>query len=242
MQQLDRDPGGSVESVEGVDLSGNRETDPPQPFDEVNQASFLESLRETGSVRQQAFKRLVEVTHGPLMNYIRKFISSHDEGQEVLQEVYLGVHKSLPRFEGKSKLTTWIYGLAHNKVCDRLGDKHRRMLELDESHPAPETPGSLDLADWDKSTPWELPPDKVVFQSALRTLIARSVALLPPSAFEIYFLRDIEGLSGEDVAEILGISPVAVRVRLHRSRQAIVDKVRDLMHGRTENGKGKSAA
>ncbi len=229
------------EGAETAELPDNEDISPSLPFDEVNQASFLELLLDNGRPRRQAFRRLVEVTHGPLMNYIRKFISSQDEAQEILQEVYLGVHKSLPRFQGKSKLTTWIYGLAHNKVCDRLGDKHRKMVTLNESHPLPETVPSLDFADWGNSTPWELPPDKVVFKSALRTLIARSVAILPPAAFEVYFLRDVEGLSGEEVAEVLGITPGAVRVRLHRARLTIVDRVRNLMHGGPTHGHGESA-
>ncbi len=228
MQPIDEKAG---EAVETGDFPDNSEISPVQPFDEVNCESFLVSLRSEGNSRQKAFRRLVEVTHGPLMNYIRKFISSRDEGQEVLQEVYLGVHKSLGRFEGKSKLTTWIYGLAHNKICDRLGDKHRKMVALDDSHPEPETPPTLEFAEWSDSTPWDMSPDQVVLQSALRTLIARSVSVLPPAAFEVYFLRDVEGLSGEEVAEILGIAPGAVRVRLHRARQTLVEKVRGLMQG-----------
>lgn len=199
-------------------------------FEEANAREFLARLRADGSERQKAFRRLVELTHDPLMFYVRKFLGSPEEAQEVLQEVYLGVHKGLARFEGKSKLTTWIYGMAHNKVCDRLSDKFRRHEEYLDGMQSMDQAGTI-AADLVRSTEWELSPDAAYLQKDLRDRIAAAVDRLPAQAREIYHLRDIEGLSGEEVAEILGISLTAVRVRLHRARNLIVQMVREMEKG-----------
>ena len=193
-------------------------------FEAVNSPQFLEQLLAKGSAKQLAFRTLVEGMHGPLLSYIRKFVASVDEAQEIVQEVYLGVFKGLAGFEGKSKLTTWIYGLAHHKICDRLSDRFRQFEEWEDGHG--EAPSPFENTDLYKATPWDLTPDKVLLQSAVKTLIAKAVATLPAPAMEVYHLRDIEGLSGEEVAEALGLTPAAVRVRLHRARNHIVECVR----------------
>ncbi len=196
-------------------------------FEELNAPSFLVALLQSGTGQQRAFRRLVELSHGPLLYYVRKFISSMEEAQEVLQEIYLAVHKSLPRFEGKSKLTTWIYGMAHNKICDKLSDRYRQHEEyLDGLQPMSES--EIVAGDLVRSSEWDLSPDQVLIQNDLREKIKDAVESLPPQAKEIYHLRDVEGLSGEDVAQILGLSLAAVRVRLHRARNLIVEMVQKM--------------
>ncbi len=200
-------------------------------FVAINTPEFLALLLVKGSERQAAYRELVEGMQGPLLSYSRKFVSSPEEAQEIVQEVYLGVFKGLAGFSGQSKLTTWIYGLAHYKICDRLSDKFRKFEELEDGQRDLHEKKSIDwdLAEMLKATPWDLPPDKFLLHSAVKTLIADAVTRLSAPAMEIYHLRDIQGLSGEEVAEALGLSPVTVRVRLHRARNQIVTWVREQM-------------
>jgi RNA polymerase sigma-70 factor (ECF subfamily) len=210
---------------------------PPQPipdFEEINSPEFLELLLAKGPVGQRAFARMVRGTHEPFLGFIRRQLPSQDECLEVLQEVYLAVHKGLPRFEGKSKLTTWIFSLAHHKICDRIADRNRGHKELTESRQAAlstENTESAASGRWDGVTAWDVPPDRLSARNAVEGLIGKAVEALPEAARQVYHLRDVEGLSGEEAAEALGITPDNVRVQLHRARKQIVEWVREKMAG-----------
>lgn len=204
--------------------------EPSGKFAAINGPEFLERLRSSGPESQAAFRKLVEATHGPLTSYMRRFLSPVEDAQEALQDVYLGVYKGLHRFEGKSKLSTWIFSLAHNKICDRLSDRYRRFESLleDGAHEAPPEITPVELL---KATPWDLRPDQVALQSAVKKLIARAVASLPAKALEVYHLRDVENLPGDEVSRILGVPESTLRVRLHRTRNLIVQMVKAMLNG-----------
>jgi RNA polymerase sigma-70 factor, ECF subfamily len=210
---------------------------PPQSipdFEEINSPEFLELLLAEGSAGRRAFARMVQGTHEPFLGFIRRQLPSQDECLEVLQEVYLAVHKGLPRFEGKSKLTTWIFSLAHHKICDRIADRNRGHKELTESRQAAlstENTESAASGRWDGITAWDVPPDRLSARNAVEGLIGKAVEALPEAARQVYQLRDVEGMSGEEAAEVLGITPDNVRVQLHRARKQIVEWVREKLAG-----------
>ena len=195
-------------------------------FKEVNTPDFLADMLAKGERRERAFRKLVLVTHGPLMHYIKRFVSSFEEAQEVLQEVYMAVHTGIDRFQGKSKLTTWIYGMAHNKVCDRLGDRSWQHQEFMEAGGAAEGNHHHELP-MAKSTHWEMSPERWYDLKKAKDLVPQMIEQLPLGLREIYHLRDVQGLGGHEVAEIAEISEEAVRVRLHRARNKIVQLVRE---------------
>jgi RNA polymerase sigma-70 factor (ECF subfamily) len=199
---------------------------PPDPFDAVNAPEFLASLMTPGPEGRKAFARLVRVTHDRFLGFVRRQLASPEECQEVLQEVYLAVHKGLAGFAGRSKLTTWMYSLAHHKVCDRLGDRDRKHGELTEARAsALSTEGASE--GWDRISPWDAPSDRVSERNRAAGLIAKAVDTLPETARRVYQLRDVEGFSGEEVARLVGISEANVRVLLHRARRHIVDWVQE---------------
>lgn len=206
-------------------------------FEEINSPEFLEMLLAPGPVGQRTFTRLVQGTHEPFLGFIRRQLPSQDECLEVLQEVYLAVHKGLPRFEGKSKLTTWIFSLAHHKICDRIADRNRGHQELTASREAALSTENADNAEnpgagkWDGITAWDVAPDRLSARNAVEGLIGKAIEALPEAARQVYHLRDVEGLSGEEAAEALGMTPENVRVQLHRARKRIVEWVREKMAG-----------
>jgi RNA polymerase sigma-70 factor (ECF subfamily) len=204
-------------------------------FEEVNDGAFLARLRADGAEGRLAFTLLVRVTHGRLLAYIRRHLGSLEESQEALQEVFLAAHKGLARFEGKARLTTWMYSLAHHKVCDCIAERTRARTLFQEAGDDPEAHGMDASAradeDWSRVSPWGSAPDKVLARNTAGGLIAAAVATLVPPGSDVYHLRDVEGLSGEEVAEMLGLSHAAVRVQLHRARADIVAWVRARMAG-----------
>jgi RNA polymerase sigma-70 factor (ECF subfamily) len=199
-------------------------------FEAINDPGFLERLREPGAAGQRAFGQLVRATHGKFLGFIRRQLSSPDECQEVLQETYLAVHKGLAAFKGDSKLTTWMFSLAHHKICDRFGDRNRAHQELTDSRAdSLSTEGADDrLAG---ATAWDAPPDRLSARNAVEALIGRAIEALPEQARQVYHLRDVEGLSGEEAAEVTGMTPENVRVQVHRARRKIVEWVQGKMSG-----------
>lgn len=202
---------------------------PPDSFDAINAPEFLALLLAPGAEGQKAFSRLVRLTHDRFLGFIRRQLASRDECQEVLQEVYLAVHRGLPGFAGRSKLSTWMFSLAHHKICDRLGDRDRRHGELSEDSAAGLPAGASE--GWDRISPWDAPSDRVSERNRAAALIVRAIGTLPAAARRVYQLRDVEGLSGEEVAGMTGISEANVRVQLHRARRHIVDWVQEQLKG-----------
>jgi RNA polymerase sigma-70 factor, ECF subfamily len=213
---------------------------PPQSipdFEEINSPEFLAQLRARGPTGQRAFARMVQGTHGKFLGFIRRQLASQEECLEVLQEVYLAVHKGLPAFAGKSKLTTWIFSLAHHKICDRIGNRDRSHQELTESREAALSTEAAGAERWDGITSWDATPDRIAARNAVEGLIGKAIEALPLQARQVYQLRDVEGLSGEETAEVTGLSPDNVRVQLHRARRQIVEWVREKMAGGQGNAK-----
>jgi RNA polymerase sigma-70 factor (ECF subfamily) len=156
----------------------------------------------------------VVAIHPRLSRYIGRYFRDQDLIEDVLQETYLAVHRALPRFEGKSKLTTWVYSLAYHKVCDCLSEKYRSGRQ------APEA----EAAGWEPESP-ATPIDVALHQARLAAWIREAAEEIPELYREAYRLRDQDGLSGEEAAEVLGISATLIRVRLHRARCLIVERL-----------------
>jgi RNA polymerase sigma-70 factor (ECF subfamily) len=187
----------------------------PDPLREINAPEFLEALLDGTPAASSAFRKLVETVHPHLVRFIGRRFRDPDLIQDVLQDVFLAAHRSLPRFEGKSKLTTWLYSLAHHKVCDRLAEKYRM---------GPAEPGFWGSG-WEMESAAPL-PDERLHQSRLVRWIEEASEGIPELYREPYRLRDVEGLSGEEAAAALGISQTLIRVRLHRARCLIVERIR----------------
>lgn len=205
-------------------------------FEEINSPEFLAMLLEKGPAGQRAFARMVQGTHERFLGFIRRQLSSQEECLEVLQEVYLAVHKGLPGFAGKSKLTTWIFSLAHHKICDRIGDRDRGHRELTESRETALSTETAGAERWDGITAWDAPPDRLAARNAVEGLIGKAIEALPEQARRVYQLRDVEGLSGDEAAEVMGITPENVRVQLHRARKQIVEWVHGKMAAKDPQG------
>jgi RNA polymerase sigma-70 factor, ECF subfamily len=202
------------------------------PFDAVNAPEFLESLLQGGPEAQRAFGQLFKNTHARLLAFIGRYLANLEECQEVLQETYLAVHRGLPKFERKSKLTTWIFGMAYHKICDRYADRDRKHTELSEAlDRLPSTVNETSVVFADIS-PWDAASDLVSEKRMILEWIQKAAALLPPTQREVYRLKDEDGLSGEEIAVMLGMPAATVRVNLHRARSQIVQWVRERIEKR----------
>lgn len=135
-----------------------------------------------------------------------------DEAEGVLQTTFIKVCEALPRFDGASSLSTWIYRIATNEGLMLLRQR-RPQVDL-EAIAATLQPDDLPQA----SETWSPDPLRAALNSELRSKIDQAIATLPEPLRLVIVLRDLEALSTEETAAQLDISPGAVKVRLHRAR------------------------
>lgn len=135
-----------------------------------------------------------------------------DDAENVLQTTFIKACAALPEYTGAGSLSSWLYRIASNEGLMLLRQK-RPQVALD-------AVGELapDETALPHKTTWAIDPAQNVLDGELRREIAQAIAELPDALRAVIVLRDIEQLSTEETAERLGISPGAVKVRLHRAR------------------------
>lgn len=175
-----------------------------------------------------AFARLVAVHESMVFNLAARLLGDGEDARDVAQEVFLQVYRTLGRFEGRSSLKTWIYRIVVNQCHNRRRFWHRRGRDreevLDERLAAPDWPGGA--GGW-ATSPYE--------QARCRERARRVQQALLGLRFEqrsVVVLREIEGLSCEEVAAALGIPEGTVKSRLSRAREALREKLLGLMEER----------
>jgi RNA polymerase sigma-70 factor (ECF subfamily) len=142
-----------------------------------------------------------------------RLMAHPEEAEEVLQETFINACAKVGEFEGRSSLGTWLYRIATNAALMRLRKHRPETVSLDEpAAPDEDAPVRQHLVDW------EFEPGEQLLTAELRQVMEQSLAELPESLRVVFVLRDIQGLSTAEVAEALGISQAAAKVRLHRAR------------------------
>jgi RNA polymerase sigma-70 factor (ECF subfamily) len=191
---------------------------------EVSENDVLSRLRAGD---EAAFAALVDDLHGPLLAMARTFTSSRALAEDIVQETWIGVIRGLSRFEGRSSLRTWIFGILIRRARTLAArDARRRAGESSAAtngNGAEWRPGNGRRGLWDESpTPWALEDPAAIYQGeeAMR-VIAAALETLPETQQRVLRLRDVEGLPAQDVCNILRLSETNQRVLLHRARAAV---------------------
>jgi RNA polymerase sigma-70 factor (ECF subfamily) len=142
------------------------------------------------------------------------------EAEDVLQETFISAFRALDRFEGRSLLSTWLYRIAYNAALMRLRKRELITVSIDEPRETEEgDPIPRQLVDWGAA------PDRVLLNREVRAALDAAVAALPQTLRSVLVLRDIEGLSTAETAAILDLTETNVKVRLHRARLALRERL-----------------
>ena len=164
-----------------------------------------------------AFETLVRAYGGRLLQVARRFLKEED-ARDALQEAFLSAFKSIDRFDGKARVSTWLHRIVVNAALMRLRKKSTQMEESLE----PLLPAFLeDGHRADPGTGWPDNPEEVVGREQMRQIVRSAIDRLPDKYRNVVLLRDIEELNGAETGELLGLTPGAVKVRLHRARRAL---------------------
>jgi RNA polymerase sigma-70 factor (ECF subfamily) len=195
-----------------------------------DEATLLEGLRAGDAA---AFRRLVELNSSNVYNVALKLLGDEHEAEDVLQETFLSAFEAIENFEGRSQLSTWLYRIAYNASLMRLR-KRKQMTSF--SLDSPPGDDDSDLTSQSRHlVDWTTVPDDQLLTSEAREEMDRAIAELPETLRSTFVLRDIQGLSGIETAEVLGITVQAVKNRLHRARLRLRDRLSDYFVERVQD-------
>jgi len=170
----------------------------------------LEALQEGDP---EEFSRLVNAYSSKIYRLAIKMLNQQQDAEDVLQETFLKAYRGLKSFDGRSKLSTWLFRIATNEALMVLRRKHPDFLSIDE--PVETEDGEqepVQIIDW-----CCLPENEFLSEESKARLDA-AAQKLPESLRVVFLLRDINDLSTHETAEVLGLSDTAVKTRLSRAR------------------------
>lgn len=175
-------------------------------------------VRRLKSGDNDAFEELVR-GHGPrLLRVARRLLTSEEDARDAVQDAFVAAFKSIGTFESASMLSTWLHRIVVNACLMRLRTKRRKPEEDIEQHlPCFLANGHQS----ESSVRWGESADVLLERNELCDLVRRSIDELPDTYRTVLLLRDIEEISTEEVARMLGTTANAVKLRLHRARQAL---------------------
>jgi RNA polymerase sigma-70 factor (ECF subfamily) len=182
--------------------------------------SEAELIAAAQAGRQDAFAEIVERHSGTVYNLALRMMNDPQEAEDVLQETFISAFRALDRFQGRSQLSTWLYRIAYNAALMRLRKRRVPVESLDEVRETED--GELmprQLVDWTAL------PGELLLSKEFRGKLDAALGSLPESLRSVFVLRDIEGLSTAETAAVLGLTETNAKVRLHRARLALRERL-----------------
>lgn len=181
-----------------------------------------ELIRRARGGDQDAFAELVAANSDRVYGTLRRFGLDQGEADEVSQEVFLRAWRGLPRFEQRARFSTWLYRIAFNEAQRRLSRRRAAPVA-----PDPEAPDPIAAV---PDSP-EYGPEAQALGDELMRALETALMQLPPDWRAAVVLRDIEGLSTDEAAAIVGIRPAAFKSRLHRGRMRLRELIEPYLSG-----------
>lgn len=201
---------------------------------------FLARLRQGD---ERAFAELVTRHHSALIRMAMGHVANREVAEEVVQDTWIAVITGLDRFEGRSSLRTWIFGILIHKAKDRgvrekrhvifssfeaVNDEGDEVSDPSRFHQSGEWVGhwALPPQPWDDQT-----PEKLLASQQAVNAMNRAIESLPRTLKDVLILRDIEGVEAKETCEILKITETNLYVRLHRARERVRQTVEVYLAG-----------
>ena len=167
---------------------------------------------------ESAFIALVTRYNGSLLRVARTFVPNDAVAEEVVQDTWIGVVRGIDRFEGRSSFKTWLFRILVNRARTS-GVREHRHDTFDPTEPAVGPDRFDPTGAWaEPVVPWESDVDDRLVAATWGPSLRAALDALPERQRDVVLLRDVEGLTGDDVCDVLGISEGNQRVLLHRGR------------------------
>ena len=174
----------------------------------------------------EAVRHVLTANNQRLFRAAWSILKDRGEAEEALQAAYASAFSSMQRFEGRSSLTTWLTRIVVNEALGRLRSERRRRARL-EAEGVPVLDAYREKLMAGSETPL---PDAAVAREQLRRLLERAVADLPDIFRTVFVLREIDGLSVEETAQVLDVPSATVKTRLLRAKRRLQDALAPDVH------------
>ncbi len=168
---------------------------------------------------ERAFEELVERYQVRLLNFVYRTIGDREKAEDLVQEVFIRVYRHLHRFDRAKKFSTWVYTIASNLAKNELRNRSRNPLVLFQTIKKNWDDDERPLQFEDNASR----PDDLYRKRHLRELVEASVARLPEHHRQVFVLRELEGKSYEEIAEITACNLGTVKSRLNRARNSFAE-------------------
>ena len=190
-----------------------------------DERDILEGLRQGDN---DAFEQVFRRYGARMVATAKRLLGNEEDARDAVQEAMLSAFKAVRRFQGESQIGTWLHRIVVNAALMRLRTRKRKPeASIEDLLPTYQSDGHRLMV---QNDPF---PDETLERAQLLRLLRECAAELPEGYRQVYMLRDVEELSSEEVALAMGLTPNAVKIRLHRARQALMT----LVQRRYANGK-----
>jgi RNA polymerase sigma-70 factor (ECF subfamily) len=181
----------------------------------VDEAALVAGLRAR---RQDAFETLVRVYTPRLLAVARRLVGNEEDARDVVQDAMLSAYRSIDKFEAQARVSTWLHRIVVNAALMKLRTRRRKPEESIE----PLLPTFREDGHYRNEMPaWASASDDTAERNETQQIVREAILNLPEAYREVVILRDIEEQDTASTARALGITPNAVKIRLHRARQAL---------------------
>lgn len=180
-------------------------------MNEYNNSAESLSIEALRRGDRAEFARLVDQFSAPIYRLGMRILGNAQDAEDILQETFIKAFRSLADFEARSSLSTWLYRIATNEALMLLRKRKPVAALVYESEDSEEVE-PVEIMDWCCL------PEEELLSSESRAFLEQALQQLSPSLRVVFVMRDIEGLSIKETAEVLEITEAAVKVRLMRAR------------------------
>ena len=167
---------------------------------------------------KSALAKLVKDHEKTVYNFAFKICRNPEQAENIMQETFLSMVKSLHQFDGNSKLTTWLYRIVSNHCLMAYRKKKNEFLSFEDEDVS---------SDHNISNDWSVVPSNVIENNELKEILDQAISKLAPDYRIVFILRDVNGFSTEETGKITNLTVPAVKSRLHRARAFLRDEINE---------------
>ncbi len=166
-----------------------------------------------------AFEELVRRYDRKTFRVALQMTQNHEDAEDVVQECFLKAFRGLAQFQAKSRFSTWLFRIAVNESLMKLRKRRGFQVSLDGDDGSDTSTTVREIVDWGPN------PEQLYRQSELREILRQALDELTPAYRTVFLLRDVEGFSIDETAEMLGLTVSAVKARLLRARLKLRERL-----------------
>ena len=172
---------------------------------------------------KKAYDLLVLKYQQRVINLISRFVKNHSDALDVSQETFIKAYRALPNFRGESAFYTWLYRIAVNTAKNHLTVQSRKITKSDyDVTDIEQIEGNMSLIE-------QTTPENLLHKDELQETVLKTIENLPEDLKSAIMLREIDGLSYEDIANVMDCPVGTVRSRIFRAREIIDNKIKPLL-------------